>query len=247
MPLPQWIRQAVSALLVGVALTTSACNRSVSGAAQPVPRNAVPCDAAVMFVLDASLSMHATDVSPSRLTAAKQAAKGFADRLPPQTLLGLATFAGTAQLQVTPSNDRAMFKMALDTVKPSERSATGEGIFTALTAMEILDGLRGTRTRNGPHRIILLSDGKQTVPYDLNDPRGGYTAAREAKQKNVPISSISLGTDRGEVVDGGAVRVPVPPDPGSLREIARLSGGDFHAATSPDELVSVLDSLACHQ
>lgn len=219
-----------------------ACGQEVSGAPLPAAAGPAVCDTVVMFVLDVSLSMEATDVPPTRLAVAREAAREFANRQPAQTDLGLATFAGTAQLHVTPTTNRSAFTTALDAVKLSERTATGEGIYTALAALSQVVPV------DGPQRIILLSDGKQTQPADLDAPRGAYTAAREAQSKNIPISTISLGTAHG-VVDvpdhSTSVRVPVPTDPDSLREIARLSGGDFHSATTLPELSAALAELTC--
>ncbi|NEW40829.1 VWA domain-containing protein [Nocardia cyriacigeorgica] len=231
------MRLALSGLLAVGAVVISSCGQEVSSEPRPAAAETPTCEAGVVFVLDVSLSMEATDVAPTRLAAAKQAAKEFADRLPKQTPLGLVTFAGTAMVGTQPSTDRAEFKEALDAVTLSERTATGEGIFTALASARTLP--------DGQRRIILLSDGKQTVPFELNEPRGAYTAAEEAQQKNVPISTISLGTDHGEVTVPGASRVKVPTHPESLREIARLSGGDFHNATSPEELSAAFDAMTC--
>ncbi len=58
-----------------------------------VPRNR----ATVILVIDVSLSMKATDVEPTRLAAAQDAAKSFADGLTPGINLGLVAFAGTAR------------------------------------------------------------------------------------------------------------------------------------------------------
>jgi Ca-activated chloride channel homolog len=95
---------------------------------------------------------------------------------------------------------------------------------------------------------VLESDGKQTVPEKLDDPRGGFTAARAAKAKNVPISTISFGTTGGTVDipnndTGGTDRVRVPVDDASLREIADLSGGSFFSASSLDQLRQAYDTL----
>lgn len=93
-----------------------------------------------------------------------------------------------------------------------------------------------------PARIVLLSDGKQTVPENPDDPRGGFTAARQAKEKDVPISTISFGTSYGKV-EIEDERIPVPVDDPSLREIASLSGGSFFTASSLEELRDVYDTL----
>ncbi|CCQ16539.1 putative integral membrane protein [Rhodococcus sp. AW25M09] len=207
-----------------------------------VPRNR----ATVMLVIDVSLSMEATDVEPSRLAAAKDAAKSFAEGLTPGINLGLVAFAGTASVLVSPTANREATKSAIDKLQLSERTATGEAIFTSLQSIDTLGAILGGGDAAPPARIVLLSDGKQTVPQNLDDPRGGYTAARAAKDKGVPISTISFGTSYGSVeIDGqgGPERVPVPVDDPSLREIADLSGGSFFTASSIEGLRDVYDTL----
>ncbi|MDJ0106913.1 hypothetical protein QM646_10880, partial [Rhodococcus erythropolis] len=71
---------------------------------------------------------------------------------------------------------------------------------------------------------------------------GGFTAARQAKDKGVPISTISFGTTYGRVEIEGD-RIPVPVDDASLKEIANLSGGSFFTASSLEELRQVYDTL----
>ena len=100
---------------------------------------------------------------------------------------------------VSPTPNREETKTAIDQIKLSERTATGEGIFTALQSIETLGAVLGGAEEPPPARIVLLSDGKQTVPESPDDPRGGYTAAREAKNQGVPISTISFGTSYGTV------------------------------------------------
>ena len=67
----------------------------------------------------------------------------------------------------------------------------------------------------------------------------------EAKDKGVPISTISFGTSYGtvDIPRGRTERVPVPVDDPSLREIANLSGGSFFTASSLEELREVYDTL----
>ena len=71
-----------------------------------IPRNR----AVVMLVIDVSQSMRATDVSPSRLAAAQDAAKQFADELTPGINLGLIAYAGTATVLVSPTTNREATK-----------------------------------------------------------------------------------------------------------------------------------------
>ncbi|NLG54361.1 MAG: VWA domain-containing protein [Rhodococcus sp.] len=203
-----------------------------------VPRNR----ATVIMAIDVSLSMQATDVEPSRLEAAQEAAKAFADGLTPGINLGLVAFAGTASVLVSPTTNRDATKAAIDNLQLSERTATGEAIFTSLQSISTLSAVLGGGDEAPPARIVLLSDGKQTVPDSPDDPRGGFTAARQAKDQDVPVSTISFGTTYGRVEIEND-RIPVPVDDESLREIANLSGGSFFTASSLEELRRVYDTL----
>lgn len=238
---PNRLRHLPTALvLVGLMFLTVALAGPTAD--QRVPRNR----ATVMLVIDVSLSMEATDVEPTRLAAAQEAAKSFADGLTPGINLGLVAFAGTASVLVSPTANREATKSAIDRLQLSERTATGESIFTSLQSIDTLGAILGGGDAAPPARIVLLSDGKQTVPQNLDDPRGGYTAARAAKDKNVPISTISFGTSYGSVEiedENGVERVPVPVDDPSLREIANLSGGSFFSASSLEDLREVYDTL----
>lgn len=238
---PNRLRHLPTALvLVGLMFLTVALAGPTAD--QRVPRNR----ATVMLVIDVSLSMEATDVEPTRLAAAQEAAKSFADGLTPGINLGLVAFAGTASVLVSPTANREATKSAIDKLQLSERTATGEAIFTSLQSIDTLGAILGGGDAAPPARIVLLSDGKQTVPQNLDDPRGGYTAARAAKDKNVPISTISFGTSYGSVEiedENGVERVPVPVDDPSLREIANLSGGSFFSASSLEDLRDVYDTL----
>ncbi|GAA3570213.1 VWA domain-containing protein [Amycolatopsis ultiminotia] len=232
-----WIRHVPAILLV---LSMLVLTVALAGptAEQRVPRNR----ATVMLVIDVSLSMKATDVAPTRLKAAQDAAKQFAENMTPGINLGLISFAGTATVLVNPTTDRAGVAKAIDNLKLSESTATGEGIYAALQSIQNFSAVVGGAEGPPPARVVLMSDGKQTVPQDLYAPRGAYTAAQAAKQAQMPISSISFGTTHGSVdIEGKSQDVRVDDD--SLQEIARLSGGQFYKAASADELKRVYADL----
>jgi Ca-activated chloride channel family protein len=199
----------------------------------------------VVLVIDVSLSMQATDVEPTRLAAAQAAAKSFADQLTPGVNLGLVAFAGTAAVLVSPTTDRAAIKRAVDSLRLSESTATGEAIFAAMSSVETFSqSVSGTQDGPPPARIVLMSDGKQTVPGPdgENEARGAFTAARKAAEAKVPVSTISFGTDYGSIeIDGERTSVAV--DDASMREIAELSGGQFFTAATEGELRQVYAEL----
>jgi Ca-activated chloride channel family protein len=203
-----------------------------------IPRNR----AVVMLVIDVSQSMRATDVSPSRLAAAQEAAKQFADQLTPGINLGLIAYAGTATVLVSPSTNRDAAKVAIDKLQLADRTATGEGIFTALQAIATVGAVIGGGDEPPPARIVLMSDGKETVPSNPDNPKGAYTAARTAKDQGVPISTVSFGTPYG-YVEINDQRQPVPVDDEMLRKIAELSGGEAYTASSLEQLKEVFTNL----
>jgi len=203
-----------------------------------IPRNR----AVVMLVIDVSQSMRATDVSPSRLAAAQEAAKQFAGQLTPGINLGLIAYAGTATVLVSPTTNRDATKAAIDKLQLADRTATGEGIFTALQAIATVGAVIGGGGEPPPARIVLMSDGKETVPANPDNPKGAYTAARTAKDQGVPISTVSFGTPYGYVEINGQ-RQPVPVDDQTLKKIAELSGGTAYNASSLSELKSIFTTL----
>jgi Ca-activated chloride channel family protein len=203
-----------------------------------IPRNR----AVVMLVIDVSQSMRATDVAPSRLAAAQEAAKQFADQLTPGINLGLIAYAGTATVLVSPTTNRDASKAAIDKLQLADRTATGEGIFTALQAIATVGAVIGGGDAPPPARIVLMSDGKETVPSNPDNPKGAYTAARTADDQGVPISTVSFGTKYG-YVEINDQRQPVPVDDETLKKIAELSGGSAYSASSLEQLKQVFTTL----
>ena len=203
-----------------------------------IPRNR----AVVMLVIDVSQSMRATDVSPSRMAAAQEAAKQFVNQLTPGINLGLISYAGTATVLVSPTTNRDATKNALDKLQVADRTATGEGIFTALQAISIVGAVIGGGDTPPPARIVLMSDGKETVPSNPDNPKGAYTAARTAKDQGVPISTVSFGTPYG-YVDMNGQRQPVPVDDEMLKRIAQLSNGQAYTASNLEQLKEVFTNL----
>jgi Ca-activated chloride channel homolog len=232
----RWRHLPVALLVAALALLTTA----MAGPTHDVrvPRNR----AVVMLVIDVSESMVATDVAPNRLAAAKEAGKQFADELTPGINLGLVEFSSQATLLVAPTPDRDAVKRAIDTLQAGPRTATGEGIYTALQAIATVGSVMGGGDGPPPARIVLESDGKETVPSDPGDPGGAFPAAQAAKEQHVAISTIAFGTPDG-VIDYQGEQLPVPVDDDTLKKITEISGGQPFHAGSLDELKSVYAAL----
>ncbi|OJZ70051.1 hypothetical protein BRW65_21195 [Mycobacterium paraffinicum] len=232
----RWRHVPTILLATALVLLTTAMAGPTSDVRIPLNR------AVVMLVIDVSESMASTDVPPDRLTAAKVAGKQFADELTPAINLGLVEFAANASLLVSPTTNRAAVKAAIDSLKPAPKTATGEGLFTALQAIATVGSVMGGGDGPPPARIVLESDGAENVPLDANAPQGAFTAARAAKAAGVQISTISFGTPYGTVEYEGAT-IPVPVDDQTLQKICEITDGQAFHADSLESLKNVYSTL----
>jgi Ca-activated chloride channel family protein len=231
---PAWRRHLPAALfmaaLAALALSLARPERTV----------AVPVDkASVVVVTDASLSMLATDVSPSRLDAARSAAHSFLDDVPDGLRVGFVGFSDTPHTLEDPTTDHGTVSDALDSLRADGGTATGDAV---LAALEMLAGEQGKDAGKGrkrpPAAIVLLSDGKATTGTDPLE------AARQAKSRHVPINTVALGKSSATVPGPGGQPIPVPPDPETLREMSQISGGRAFTADDADELDGVYKRLS---
>ncbi|CQD19554.1 Mg-chelatase subunit ChlD [Mycobacterium europaeum] len=232
----RWRHLPTILLATSLVLLTTAMAGPTSDVRIPLNR------AVVVLVIDVSESMASNDVAPDRLTAAKVAGKQFADELTPAINLGLVEFAANASLLVSPTTNRQAVKAAIDSLKPAPKTATGEGLFTALQAIATVGSVMGGGEGPPPARIVLESDGAENVPLDPNAPQGAFTAARAAKAEGVQISTISFGTPYGTVEYEGAT-IPVPVDDQTLQKICEITGGESFHADSLESLKNVYSTL----
>lgn len=229
---PGWPRHLPVALLLA-ALVLFTVALAGPTAEVKVPRNR----ATVLLVIDVSLSMKATDIEPSRLAAAQAAATDFTRHMTPGINLGLISFAGTATVLVSPTTDRTSVISAIAGLDLAESTGTGEAIAAALASIDSFGKVVGGAQGPPPARIVLLTDGKETVQVGKS-----FEQAQIAGQRRIPISTISFGTDYGEIELNGTSQ-PVPADDESMKEIADLSGGEFYEAASADQLREVYATL----
>ena len=104
--------------------SASALVALIVGLARPVRDEKVPSDEAiVMLVVDVSASMEATDVAPSRMQAAQEAAARFVEGVPDKFQVGLIAFDGSTRVLATPTTDHA----DRDLRDPQPRDRTGNG------------------------------------------------------------------------------------------------------------------------
>ncbi len=121
--------------------------------------------ASVMLVIDTSGSMQATDVAPSRLDAARNAAHTLVDHLPANAAVGLVSFNSTATLVRPLTSDRFAVGTALASLRPGAGTAIGDGINAALAELE-RSASASPATSRTPAMIVLLTDGASNAGVD---------------------------------------------------------------------------------
>jgi Ca-activated chloride channel family protein len=211
----------------------------IVGVARPHATVSVPREeATIVLALDVSRSMKATDVEPTRLDAARVAAKTFLDEVPEKFRVGVVSFATRAAVGVAPTQDRALVTTALDTLKPGEGTAIGDAV-----ALSVRVGQPQAEGAQAPPRaILLISDGAQDG--GRIDPS---EAAQQAKRLGIPVYTVLVGTADGvvqEKLTGGFTRITrVPTNPETLEQVAKESGGEFFAAPDAEALSRVYEEL----
>jgi Ca-activated chloride channel family protein len=220
----------------------------------------------IVLALDASGSMRAKDVLPSRLEAAQAAAKQFVADLPAKAQVGVVTFAATATLVQTPTNDREAIYAAIDRMQLQRATATGSGLIVSLATLfpdhgfDVSTALFGRDApRSGPIGeakkdpkkdfkpvppgsynsavIILLTDGQRTTGPDPIE------IAKMAADRGVRVYTVGFGTTSGEVIgfEGWSFRVRL--DEETLKTIATMTQGEYFHAGSAADLKKVYETL----
>lgn len=212
----------------------------------------------IILAMDASGSMRAKDVLPSRLEAAQTAAKQFVADVPSKTQIGVVTFAATATLVQPPTSDREAVVAAIDRMQLQRATATGSGLIVSLATLfpdagfDVSTALFGRdAARNAPVGeakkndrkefkpvapgsynsavIILLTDGQRTTGPDPIE------IAKLAADRGVRVYTVGFGTTNGEIIgfEGWSFRVRL--DEETLKTIAIMTQGEyFYAGTAAD-------------
>jgi Ca-activated chloride channel family protein len=197
--------------------------------------------ATIVLTLDVSGSMVATDVSPTRLGAAQQAAREFVQALPPGVQVGLVSFSTSAGVLVAPTSDRATLLAAINSLQAGGGTATAAAINLSVKAITSVPVAKNNK--NAPGTVVLMSDGSPTIGENGQSPVASATSeASAAKTAGVKINTIAFGTANGTITVNGEV-IPVPADPATMAQIASASGGKTFSAQSADQLKSVYNQI----
>jgi Ca-activated chloride channel family protein len=193
----------------------------------------------VVLAIDTSLSMEATDVTPTRIAAAKDAATRFLDAVSDGVAVGVVGFDGQARQLIAPTDRLDAVRRTIDAADLGEGTAIGDAVLVALDAIEATtDDTDRSDSGPAPGAVVLLSDGETT------QGRPNEEAADAARAEGVPVHTIAFGTDAGSIADPSTgARVDVPVNRAALGELARTTGGEVLRAETADELRAVYEEL----
>ncbi|MEJ6020632.1 VWA domain-containing protein [Ramlibacter sp. PS4R-6] len=247
------------------ALVFAACAILLFAACRPVASVRLPwARSTVMLAIDVSLSMRVPDVKPTRMAAAQDAAKVFLRQLPREIEVGLVTFAGSGQVAQRATLDREALVKSIDAFQMQLGTAVGDAI--ALSVAELFPDHaidvgemtlrakygRGIDAKNKPPpkaftpvapgsyksaAIILLSDGRRTTGIDT------LQAAKLAADRGVRIYVVGLGTADGSAMLPEGMAIYLQLDEPTLREVARMTGGEYLHAGTAEKLRMVYENL----
>ncbi len=207
----------------------------------------------VILAFDVSGSMAADDLKPTRMEAAKAAAREFVARQPPSVVVGVVAFSESGFAVQVPTSDQATVLSAINRLAPTRGTSLARGILTSLDAIaaaeadpaegyytERATGPDPTPVPAGTHSsavILLLSDGENTTSPDP------MVAATTAAQRGVRIDTVGLGTQAGAVLPVEGFRVHTQLDESMLRQISQATDGSYYAAADQSALEAVYDNV----
>lgn len=199
----------------------------------------------IMMALDISTSMATPDISPNRITAARDVALDFINNRPNDNI-GLTLFGGEAFTQCPLTTDHATL---MQSFKGANCNLQNDGIIQPGTAIGMGIASAVSHLENSPSKskvVILLTDGANNTgeisPLMATDMAKNlgiriYTILLGSNSKvNVPVAQLPNGEVYTQQVDDTT-------DPSTLKQIANETGGIFYHASSRSSLKQVYDDI----
>jgi Ca-activated chloride channel family protein len=208
----------------------------------------------LILAFDISGSMAADDLKPTRMEAAKAAARGFVQRQPSGVQIGIVAFSESGMAVQAPTNDRETILATIDRLAPDRSTSLGQGILASLDAIAKSaeqaaspeDGAAVAPTAlpapmaeapDTPGIILLISDGENTAPPDP------FGAAQAAAERGVRIYTVGIGSAAGTTLEVNGFTVHTRLDEATLKEIAQLTDGAYYNAENEQELQEVYENI----
>jgi Ca-activated chloride channel homolog len=240
------IHVAPALVFIGLAI-------GIVGLARPQAVVSVPrFEGTVVLAFDVSGSMAATDFSPTRMEAAKAAARSFVERQPASIQIGVVAFSDSGYSVQTPVTDRAAVVAAINRLTPERGTALARGIQASLDAIERVENpTKGFYVNRSPgptpepvppgsHSsavIVLLTDGQN------NEQPDPLEAAQAAADQGIRIHTVGIGTPEGTTLEINGFRVHTQLDEALLTQIADTTDGSYYDADNQESLQKIYDGL----
>ena len=199
----------------------------------------------IMMALDISTSMATPDISPNRISAARDVALEFINNRPNDNI-GLTLFGGEAFTQCPLTTDHGTL---MQSFKGANCNLQNDGIIQPGTAIGMGIASAVSHLENSPSKskvIILLTDGANNTgeisPLMATDMAKNlgiriYTILLGSNGKvNVPVAQLPNGEVYTQQIDDTT-------DPSTLKQIVNETGGIFYQATSRSSLKQVYDDI----
>jgi len=237
------------ARLAGVWLTIAGI--AVLAIAVAGPAASVPVSHAsgtVILAMDVSGSMAATDVAPSRLGAAKQAALSFINAQPGSVDIGVVAFQQGGLEAALPTADHATASAAVRRLTAGGGTSLGDAILASLSAIThktVTIGRDGSTPNIGywpSATIVLLSDGQDEAGSASSTGTDAATSA--AEKAGVHVDTVGVGTTTGAAVEVDGYHLFTALDEAALTSISRATGGTYHPASDASELDGIASSIS---
>ena len=245
------VRRRLPAALILVGLTILVVALARPQSVVGVPR----VEGTVILSFDVSGSMAADDLKPTRMEAAKAAAKTFVERQPSSVVIGVVAFSDSGFSIQVPTNDQSLVLAAINRLVPERGTSIARGILSSVATIDAADAdpTAGYYTNRSPTptpeptpvpkktyapaAIVLLTDGENN---QLPDP---LAAAQTAADRGIRIYTVGIGSAAGSTLDIEGFKVHSQLDESMLRQISETTGGDYYAADNTDALKAIYDTI----
>jgi Ca-activated chloride channel family protein len=235
--------------LIGLSILTFALARPK--AVVSLPRLA----GTVVLTFDVSGSMNATDMTPTRMEAAKAAAKDFVERQPTSVQVGIVAFSESGLSVQVPTNDKDAVLDAINRLTPARGTSLANGIVSALGVIEAMENPKQegyysnatptpapppTAAPPGSHdsaAIVLLTDGENTVQPDP------MLAAQIAAERGVRVHTVGIGSPAGSTLKVEGFTVQTRLDEATLQAISQMTEGQYYNAQNEEDLRAIYQNL----
>ena len=208
----------------------------------------------VILAFDVSGSMAADDLKPTRMEAAKAAAREFIQRQPRTVQIGIVAFSDSGFTVQAPTNDKDVLLASINRLTPQRGTSLANGILTSLNTIARGNGQtthlysnltpsptptptpvpQGTYTSAA---IVLLTDG------DNNERPDPLAAAQTSSDRGMRIYTVGIGSPAGTTLHINGFTVHTQLNEAILRQISQITGGAYFNAESAQDLRAIYDNL----